>query len=133
MGVADPVDDLEAFVGARRDDGSVRDGQDRDGSPPGVLGVADADVPGGPIGLGPHGIDVAPQIDQGGPHPPRSEEVGQPQGCVPLGDAPQIQHAALLPQTTGMEEIIPPKKNRKEAREYKKHLYESRHLWRMRF
>ena len=31
-------------------------------------------------------------------------------------------------QAAGMEVVIPPKKNRKEAREYKKHLYEFRHL-----
>ena len=31
-------------------------------------------------------------------------------------------------QAAGMEVVVPPRKNRKEAREYKKHLYEFRHL-----
>ena len=31
-------------------------------------------------------------------------------------------------QAAGMEAVIPPKKNRKEQREYKKHLYQFRHL-----
>ena len=40
-------------------------------------------------------------------------------------DTNEIVEAA---QAAGMEVVIPPKKNRKEAREYKKHLYEFRHL-----
>ena len=105
MGVSDSVDDLEAFVGAGCDDGRIRRGQYGDGRPSGLERVSNADPPRGPVGLGTYGIDVAAQVQQGGGDAVLPEKVGQPEGGIALGDASQVQHAALLPQINAIRAV----------------------------